>query len=139
MTCNRDCFNCTFADCIVDDVTKEEERTINLADKTLQREIRRVERYDSEYWRQNEKYQRYYRTEKFREAQRKYNQSEKGKQRSKKFADEQKRKKLMLIMRKEREKKRLHEYYLAHREEMIAKAIQRRKETKERKLCEVDC
>lgn len=51
MTCNRDCFNCTFPDCVVDDISAEERRSarqldaVALLDDIKYREGKRSLRY----------------------------------------------------------------------------------------------
>ena len=67
--CDRNCFNCVYEDCIVDDVTKEEDAEQKLLDDYARRQLNG---YKNAF--------RYNHSEKRQKAQKRYNHSEKGRQ-----------------------------------------------------------
>lgn len=75
MTCNRDCFNCPFADCIVDEVTAEERL---LSDR------RDLSAINDRHW-SVIRAKRYEISDKGKERMRRYNASTKGRARDKKY------------------------------------------------------
>ena len=99
--CDRNCFNCVYEDCIVDDVTKEEEDEQKRFDDSIRHKNGTASRYKYEHsekrkvtrkrYRQSEKgkeaQKRYAQSEKGREAQKRYAQSEKGKAKAKRSRD----------------------------------------------------
>lgn len=78
--CNRDCFNCVYEDCILDEDTSESTDI----DNAIRSEL--CEKKDDSQSKYNhsakgkESRKRYLQSEKGKEAQKRYNQSEKGKE-----------------------------------------------------------
>ena len=118
MKCNRDCFNCPYPDCIVDDITDEERDNLDqidreilktVTDKTLSEKARRHEYYlahkdlilqRSKEWREKN-------PEKRRKQAREWYRKNKN-------TDKQKKKQLS-------RKKYYKQYYRLHRDEILEK------------------
>ncbi len=77
--CNMDCFNCPYADCIIDEDTAESTEI----DKALSDEFSEIKTNATYKYNHSKKgkecRKRYLQSDKGKEAQRRYNQSEKGK------------------------------------------------------------
>ena len=86
--CDRNCFNCVYEDCIVDDVTKEEEDEQKRFDDFIRHKNGTASKYK---YNNSEKgkarYKKYWQSEKGKEAQKRYAQSEKGKAKAKRSRD----------------------------------------------------
>ena len=90
--CDRNCFNCVYEDCIVDDVTKEEDAEQKLLDDYARRQLngyKNTFRYNHSEKRQKAQ-KRYNHSEKGRQARARYAQSEKGREAQKRYAQSEK-------------------------------------------------
>ena len=89
--CDRNCFNCVYEDCIVDDVTKEEEDEQKRFDDFIRHKNGTASKYK---YNNSEKgkarYKKYWQSEKGKEAQKRYAQSEKGREAQKRYAQSEK-------------------------------------------------
>ena len=89
--CDRNCFNCVYEDCIVDDVTKEEEDEQKRFDAFIRHKNGTASKYK---YNNSEKgkarYKKYWQSEKGKEAKKRYAQSEKGREAQKRYAQSEK-------------------------------------------------
>ena len=86
--CDRNCFNCVYEDCIVDDITKEEENEQKRFDDFIRHKNGTASRYKYEHSEKRKvTRKRYWQSEKGKEAQKRYAQSEKGKANAKRSRD----------------------------------------------------
>lgn len=79
--CNRNCFECTYEDCIIDDVTEEEKAEQKLLDDYA--------RGNKAYYNKDAQ-KRYRQTDKGKATQKRYNHSDKGKQAREKYCKSEK-------------------------------------------------
>lgn len=144
MSCNNDCFNCIYSDCIEDRLTKEEIGKQDALDKEIrflrldtneQKKKKSQKKYEQsekgeirrDFYEQSDKGKgrkdKYFKSQKGKEALKKYTSSEKGKATRERYEMSEKRKESRKRWNEEHRKQRKEYFRLYHQKRKLKSSI----------------
>ena len=88
--CDLDCLHCRRADCNDGEITRAEVMAIEARDAEIRRDVRRVEKCDSAYYKYPDAFAKYEQTEAAKQRRRSYEQEDKAKARRKTYEQTEK-------------------------------------------------